>query len=681
MNKAKTDKDAEVAKRALECIETIERERELFLAVVRLLSLRSPPGTLAALLAYVDYAEDEETEELIWHALDTVAKNQRKIGTECRSASLDKSPRRRAAAAFLSARYGDERQRDRAVLSLGDADPSVRLRAAQGLLGAADERGVPGLIELLGSSDLAVCWQAEELLRWTAAEQSPNVTVGVGIPEAKAICQQAWRAWWLRVAGRLDLLSLKLKLYHWRRPGLILVADSEHGQADGSAWLVGFDSMPRGRWVGSEGPEQARMEQGATGAAPLHNGCRLVATPRRIVTLNQSGRVIGEILCEKDPHRIRPCFGLISLGFSAPVAHHLSDDDYVTALVILRLPSLKGSEPWLRRRAAELLGEMGPKGVGGVLGLKEALSDSDETVRTAAKEALNKVGADAAEVMVAQIKDKDPKKRVQAVQAMYHFVTIDSGRAAKLFIPELIDSFKDEDALVRASVISSAVCMSRYREQFVPALIRAMEEDDSSDCRGRAAYSLGKFGTKAVVPALLKALKATDPALRHYAAHSLGDVGAVDEAVVPALTEALRDEHAREAAVITLGRIGRPAKDATTTLIEIIDSRITFKVSDPEAYREEIRGHIIHTLGCFGPDGSPAIPVLVRILKDEKESQRLRCEATVALGQIGPARGRLCLISRDSVGLVIHLTKRRPKLSKRFARDAEPVAACGRKQW
>src|SRR5262249_31009351 len=91
---------------------------------------------------------------------------------------------------------GDPAQRASARKRLADADPLVRLRAAQGLLGRGRKEGVPALIDLLRGTPLEVAWQAEELLHWAAADKAPEAVLSAGSEAARNRCRDAWRAWW-----------------------------------------------------------------------------------------------------------------------------------------------------------------------------------------------------------------------------------------------------------------------------------------------------------------------------------------------------------------------------------------------------------------------------------------------------------------------------------------------------
>jgi HEAT repeat protein len=70
----------------------------------------------------------------------------------------------------------------------------------------------------------------------------------------------------------------------------------------------------------------------------------------------------------------------------------------------------------------------------------------------------------------------------------------------------------------------------------------------------------------------LEAIHDKDATVRHKAATKLGNIGARDPAVVPALTAAVKDPDAtvRAEAILSLLKIGPPAKDAIPVLTDAL---------------------------------------------------------------------------------------------------------------
>jgi hypothetical protein len=221
---ALSDKEQDVRSRAKECFLKIQDRYDVGTCILagRVLARLSPEKAPAVLLGRVPFAWPDER-EAIWLALAENAARGGPLEGAYGKAVSDSAPARRALAGFMLARWGGERERRAAAALLKDADREVRLRVAQGLLGAGSPQGVPALIGLLRDTPDPVSWQAEELLRWWAGEDGPK-------PGGD------WAAWWktkpaVRAAKRAY------------RPRLLLVGDG-HGRKV-QAWLCGCDGRPR----------------------------------------------------------------------------------------------------------------------------------------------------------------------------------------------------------------------------------------------------------------------------------------------------------------------------------------------------------------------------------------------------------------------------------------------------
>jgi HEAT repeat protein len=176
LQKAAKSADPEIARRARDGLAKLEADDEvaLVLAAARLLGAKKPAGAVEALLGYAPFAEEEAVEEEVLAALAAVGIGKDGKAAEALVKTLaDKAPARRAAAAFVVARSGDDTQRAAARDRLRDAAPPVRWRAAQGLLAAHDPRALPALIVLLTEALAATAGQAEDLLRCVAGDKAP----------------------------------------------------------------------------------------------------------------------------------------------------------------------------------------------------------------------------------------------------------------------------------------------------------------------------------------------------------------------------------------------------------------------------------------------------------------------------------------------------------------------------
>jgi hypothetical protein len=216
-----TEKYGETRRQAKECLARLQARQPAVTCVlaVRELVRVAPERAPAVLLSRLPYAWPGER-EAIWLAL---AKPGRPDALYAKALS-DKEAARRALAGFLLARYGTEKEKAAAAALLKDGDRGVRLRVAQGLLGAGSSEGVPALIGLLSKEPETVSWQAEELLRWWAGEDDPK-------PGGD------WAAWW---KGKPKVRPAKRS----HRPRLVLVR--EMGIKPSRLSLYGCDG--RRRW-------------------------------------------------------------------------------------------------------------------------------------------------------------------------------------------------------------------------------------------------------------------------------------------------------------------------------------------------------------------------------------------------------------------------------------------------
>lgn len=266
LRRHRLDPDPAAAARVRACLAKVEEAADKPLArpAMRRLVRRQASGAAAALVGYVPFAFDPEAELDAWYGLDELAAKDPKVLAVLAGALADKQPARRALTACILGRRGDAAQRKAAAGLLQDPDPTVRLRAAQGLLAGKDPAGVPTLIELLAhaDADVEVRWQAEELLRWLAVDTAPEAVVGAGDPKAAEACRAAWRQWWKDQGQKADVAAAERQP---RRPLLLLAYDRKGGRA----WVVGCDGVTRHEWTGLDRLADAQYVPGG-GVLTLH---------------------------------------------------------------------------------------------------------------------------------------------------------------------------------------------------------------------------------------------------------------------------------------------------------------------------------------------------------------------------------------------------------------------------
>jgi len=110
-------------------------ERDATAAAARLLAVRQSAGAVEALLAFLPRVEDVWLEEELLTSLGRLAVHQGTPDAGLLAALKDPQPARRAAAVYVLGRRASAAQRAQVRAFVEDADPRVRTRAAEGLLG------------------------------------------------------------------------------------------------------------------------------------------------------------------------------------------------------------------------------------------------------------------------------------------------------------------------------------------------------------------------------------------------------------------------------------------------------------------------------------------------------------------------------------------------------------------
>ena len=258
---ALTDPDLEIARRAKACVEAIVSGPATVqsLAAARLLAVRRPAGAAEVILAYLPFTDDEGVEDELVTTLGVVGLDRDKADPALVRAVKDGAPARRAAAGLLLGAARDAGLRAAVRPLLADAEPKVRLRAAQGLIDGKDKKAVPVLIALLREARADVSWQAEELLCRIAGDQAPQLSVKAGDDAECRKCQEAWNKWWAAHGRRLDLDRVRLGQ---RLLGLTLIVVMDGHKGGSAVWECGADGKPRWEITGLQSPIDAQVLAG-----------------------------------------------------------------------------------------------------------------------------------------------------------------------------------------------------------------------------------------------------------------------------------------------------------------------------------------------------------------------------------------------------------------------------------
>ena len=338
-------------------------------------------------------------------------------------------------------------------------------------------------------------------------------------------------------------------------------------------------------------------------------------------------------------------------------------------------------QPFSTREAAVLaLLKLGPRGEqaltdSGLHSLTEGLKDPSPAVREHTAYALELIGPKAkpaAGALAALCADKQKEVRRAAYRALEAI-----GSAPVMPIVKLLN---DKDPEVCSDAAEALTWLRPLPQEAVPQLAAALQNDKLTEenpdvaffVRNAAAEALASLGSQAkeAVPALIGVVKTTGEQdllrLRHpEEAGHLRALRRIGEPAVAPLTKLLKDNNwvVRWQAALTLGAIGRPAKEALPALQAVLENeekqpeaslevvaaaalaqvRIGGDPKQPVAAITKLLGHMFprvryyaaQVLWQLGPKAADAVPALIRLLDDEEEA--VRGMAVEALRAIGPA--------------------------------------------
>jgi HEAT repeat protein len=651
LRRAAEDPDLETSLRAKACLQRVRRPDATWrwaAAVVRRTLRRRPPGGAEALLAYLPDAADAEGAEDIAFGLDAWAADDAKVREALAAALSDRAPARRAVAACVLAHRGDAGQRAAAAKLVEDADPVVRLRAAQGLLAAKDQGAVPPLVALLGEESAAVAWQAEELLHYTAGDDAPDAVVGAGGAKERGACRAAWEGWWKARGDKLDLSALDREA---RRPGLFLVCctTAEEGEDVRRVRLYGCDGKPRwtlpdvcsatdahwlpgGRFVVAEigyHTENSRVsERDLAGkveweaplphapevARRLPDGGAFVVDDRTVREIDTDGRTV--VLYGHGSYRVRG-------------AGRTDDGRYVLLDDIGMLWDVDPANDYALKR--RLGWDWWDQQISGF----EVLPDGHCLATRSRVPEVREVDREGRAVWSRRLPGAGRPSRLRNGETLIadgdsnRLIEIDPGGA---LVWEALLAERPERARPLLGLVSLGFGRAKGVEvDPISVRIHALKGEDAA-LRRRAAADLADFGNRAgdAVPALAAALRDPDAEVREAAVGALEAIGTPAAAAVPALVAALsdRDESPRvrrraEAALVAVGKAATPAL------------REALRADDPQ-----VRAGAVHALGRLAVKDAAAAPGLIAALKDPEGSVR-RVAAEALRDVLGDVDGAL----------------------------------------
>jgi HEAT repeat protein len=249
-------------------------------ALFRMLSVRRPPGTVAALLAFLPCAENEEVIARIIPILVEVGVVDGKADEALSKALGDRVGIRRAVAA-LTLWQGHASDGLRAVRKLlTDKDLQVRRRVALELAVAGEQDGALVLSALLDELPDEQAWEIEEQLELLAGGKAPSDVGGEPINWKKVA--SAWRQWWHGDREKVIMNQSFLAGSGGSLRGYTLVVQTGSNKVA----ELGPDGKTRWALTGLQGPTDAQV---------LANKRVLIAEATRVTERDLGGKVLWKL--------------------------------------------------------------------------------------------------------------------------------------------------------------------------------------------------------------------------------------------------------------------------------------------------------------------------------------------------------------------------------------------------
>ncbi len=280
---------------------------------------------------------------------------------------------------------------------------------------------------------------------------------------------------------------------------------------------------------------------------------------------------------------------------------------------------LKDVDPGPRGRAATALG--GLKKEAGPL-IEEALRSQYPEVRRGALQALDsstpEVVAKSVPVLNELLANKDPAQRRETAEYIGKF-----GPPAAQAAPALAKLINDPEPDVRKASVAALGFLGKAG---VPGLTAALKSKDE-ELRLFAIRTLRepKEDAAAAGPALAELLKDPNPTLQAEAVLTLTEISPEDPGVARAVAQLSRTKEQRDICLGALKKMGSAGAGALADLLR--------EVKD----RKDVNTLVQSSLMAMKEIGKPAVPSLLRILKDADQPRYAREMAAKNLGEIGDA--------------------------------------------
>lgn len=255
------------------------------------------------------------------------------------------------------------------------------------------------------------------------------------------------------------------------------------------------------------------------------------------------------------------------------------------------------------------------------------VKDEDATTRAKAIQVLGNIGVDAREValelLVKKLTDEDQAVQEAARQALTRI-----GPPTKAHYNALRFWMRDSAEPVRVYAIEAVGQLGADASPLVDDVVAVMTLDPSPELRKRGIQTLVqmKVDPKRQVELLTRALEDRDAGVCVEATQALAQ-RSTEEGVLPALLRALR--HDKEE-VATAADTGLATYTFTKMDVPLLREQLKVK-------KETVRKRMVEVLIQLGKDAAPAVPELVDVAVSSSADIQIR--ALEALAGLGPAAG------------------------------------------
>lgn len=307
-------------------------------------------------------------------------------------------------------------------------------------------------------------------------------------------------------------------------------------------------------------------------------------------------------------------------------------------------------DEFLRRRAADALGEIGLEAKSAISSLHkllESLGDSDSVVQVT--KALGRIGETefAVSTLLKTIKTTTTVRLGEkAALALAEIVPDTSGITGSLV--EILQKGESNESRVSAALALSAIGIKSEDTSSTLAKILENEQNSAVSISTALALLTADGDKTAIVTAIVRSIDnlfnesvkweyydGGDPLLELQltVARAVGsEMSVAVSALVNVLADKTKNLRMRERAIEILGAIGAGASGAVPALIEVVKYESQENDETEENYLRQIA---ISTLGKIGVEAREAVDELVQVVDNEQEELYIRSIAVTALGEIG----------------------------------------------